>query len=357
VSDLASSPSNEYEQSSDPEPKGLCLITGATGFIGGRLAARLAQAGHPVRALARRSSDTSQLEQLDNVEIASGDLADASSLAKAAVGCELVFHCAALVSDWATVEEIKRINVVGTRSLLNACMAASVKRLIHISTTDVYGHPDTRGSVDESYTSPTFSNWYAQSKLEAEAEVRRAGEQGLEAVILRPATVYGPGSREVIGEIARAIRSRNMLLVDRGRADAGLCYVENLIDALLIASRHESAPGQVFNISDGLTTTWRELVDDLAAGLGAPRVRWSLPYGAAAALGLLMEHGYRLLRRTTGLSAPPLLSRQAVQVLGRNQSFSNRKAGDLLGWEPRIGYRAGLEETLDWLRTSYLQPT
>jgi nucleoside-diphosphate-sugar epimerase len=74
----------------------------------------------------------------------------------------------------------------------------------------------------------------------------------------------------------------------------------------------------------------------------------------ASAVGFSLEHGYRLLRRTTGLSAPPLLSRQAVQVLGLNQDFSNRRAREMLGWEPRVDYPAGLEATLAWLRSEYL---
>jgi nucleoside-diphosphate-sugar epimerase len=331
----------------------LCLITGASGFIGGRLARRLAQDGYSVRCLVRESSDTTALEAL-GVELARGDLTDAPSLARAVEHCRYVFHCGALVSDWATKDEIIRINVAGTRSLLGASAAAAVQRFVHVSTTDVYGYPDAP-ATDERYVSTRFRNWYAQSKRDAEAEVRRAErERALEAVILRPATVYGPGSVEVVGEIARAIRARNMLLIDRGRAIAGLCYVDNLIDAALLALRSDAAPGQAFNLSDALDVTWRQFTDDLAAGLGSPRVRLSMPYWLASSIGLSLEHGYRLLRRTTGLTAPPLLSRQAVQVLGKNQDFSNRKARETLGWSPRVGYRDGLEATLAWLR-AYLE--
>src|SRR5204862_4759311 len=188
--------------------------------------------------------------------------------------------------------------------------------------------------------------WYARSKLEAEAEVRRAERaQGLDAVVLRPATVYGPRSTEVVGAIARAIRCGRMLLVGGGGAVAGLCYVDNLVDAALLALGHESAPGRTFNVSDGLDVTWRQFTDDLARGLGCPPVRRSLPYPVASALGLALEHGYRLLRRTTGLTTPPLLSRQAVDVLGRDQSFSARRAREVLGWAPRVGYEAGLGAT------------
>ena len=337
----------------DSSREDVCLVTGASGFIGGRLATRLVKEGYAVRCLVRASSDTSLLEKLD-VQIAVGDLASRPSLARAVEGCDYVFHCGALVSDWATRKEISRTNVAGTRSLLDASVDASVQRFIHFSTTDVYGYPDG-AAIDESYTPTRFRNWYAQTKLDAEAEVRRVAQSGaLEAVILRPATVYGPGSTDVVGEIARAIRGRNMLLVDGGRAVAGLCYVDNLMDAALLALQHDAAPGHAFNVSDGLGVTWKEFTDGLAEGLGCARVRWSVPYWMAHGIGFSLEHGYRLLRRTTGLNAPPLLSRQAVQVLGNNQDFSNRKARETLGWEPRVGYPAGLEATVAWLRTDYL---
>ncbi|MFI4989336.1 MAG: aminotransferase class III-fold pyridoxal phosphate-dependent enzyme [Solirubrobacterales bacterium] len=335
----------------------VCLVTGASGFIGGRLAKRLVAEGYQVRCLVRAASDTSQLERL-GVELAVGDLNSERSLTRAVEGCNYVFHCGALVSDWATTQEITQTNVQGTRSLLEASAGASVERFIHFSTTDVYGHPSANGAAtEETYSASGFSNWYAQSKLLAEAEVRRAeAERSLDAVILRPATVYGPGSRDVVGEIARAIRGRNMLLVGGGRAIAGLCYVDNLIDAAVLALDHEAAPGQAFNVSDGLDVTWRQFTDGLAEGLGYAKVRWSLPYWMASGVGFSLEHGYRLLRRTTGVSAPPLLSRQAVQVLGRNQDFSNRRARETLGWEPRVDYAAGLDATLAWLRSEYLQP-
>jgi nucleoside-diphosphate-sugar epimerase len=337
----------------DPSRDSVCLVTGATGFIGGHLAQRLVEEGYQVRCLARATSDTSLLDELD-VEIAMGDLTNPSSLAHVAKGCRYVFHCGALVSDWATAKEIESINVAGTRNLLEASVGASVERFIQFSTTDVYGYPGGP-AIDESYEPTRFRNWYAQTKLAAEAEVRRVEKaHALEAVILRPATVYGPRSTEVVGGIARAMRDGNMLLVDRGRAVAGLCFVDNLIDAALLALRHDAAPGNAFNASDGLDITWKQFTDGLAEGLGCSQVRWSLPYWMANGIGFTLEHGYRFLRKTTRLRTPPLLSRQAVHVLGKNQDFSNRKARELLGWQPRVDYAAGLAATLDWLKAEHL---
>jgi nucleoside-diphosphate-sugar epimerase len=327
----------------------LCLVTGATGFIGGAVARRLIAEGYRVRCLVRASSDTTALRELD-VELVVGDLTSAGTVASAAAGCCFLLHCAALVSDWASIDEIRKVNVVGTRSVVDAAAAASVERLVHVSTTDVYGHPGGLG-VDESHPQTRFGNWYSATKRAAEAEVRGGA---VAYVVLRPATVYGPGAEAVVGEMARAMRARQMLLIDGGRAVAGLSYVENVVDAAVLALGAETAVGQAYNVTDGLDVTWRRFLDDLADALGCAPPRMSMPYWVANGIGFALEQGYRLLRGITGLRTRPLLSRQAVQVLGRNQDFSNRKAREELGWEPRVSYQEGLEATVAWLRDSGL---
>jgi nucleoside-diphosphate-sugar epimerase len=335
---------------SSPARAGSCLITGASGFIGGHLAARLVRDGWQVRCLVRPTSDTSQLDGLD-AEIIRGDLNDAVSLIRAVDGCRVVFHCGALVSDWALVDEIARVNVRGTEKMAAAAVSGSVERFVHFSTTDVYGNR-THERIDESYRPDRFSNWYAQTKLDAESTIWRAREHhGLPAVILRPATVYGPRSQEIVGEIADALRKGNMLLIDGGRAVAGLVYIENLVDAAVLAAGHTAATGHAFNVTDGLEVTWRRFTDDLARGLGCPPARWSVPYAVANALALPLEQGYRLLHATTGIKTRPLLSRQAVHVLGNNQRFSNDKIRTVLGWTPQTSYADGLVTTLAWLRS------
>jgi len=334
----------------DVSQDNVCLVTGASGFIGGHLVRRLVRDGYQVRCLVRASSDVSALSALD-VELVTGDLTAPDSLLRAAEGCRYVLHCGALVSDWATAEEVRAANVDGTRNLLEVCRRASVTRVVHLSSTDVYGYPGGV-EVDERFVASGFRNWYAQTKRDAEGEVQRAGAAGdLETVVLRPATVYGPGSREVVLEIARALRGRHMLLIDQGRSVAGLCFIDNLIDAAVIALTHEAAVGQAFNVSDGVDVRWRQFADDLARGLGCARPRLSVPYRLAEGLGMSLEYGYRLLRSRTGLTTRPLVSRQAVHVMGTDQSFSNRKARSVLGWEPRVDYAAGLAATVDWLRS------
>jgi nucleoside-diphosphate-sugar epimerase len=240
--------------------------------------------------------------------------------------------------------------------VLEASIAASAERFVHISTTDVYGYPGRPG-IDEAHAPTGFSNWYSETKRAAEAEVHGVQRaRGLNAVILRPATVYGPRSEDVVGDMARAIRARQMLLIDGGRAIAGLLYVDNLADAAVLALRNDAALGEAFNLTDELDVTWKRFLGDMAEGLGCPEPRWSVPYAVAFAAAFTLEHGYRLLRKTAKVKTRPLLSRQAVHVLGRDQDFSSRKARETLGWVPRVSYEDGLAATIEWLRAEYLNP-
>ncbi len=339
------------------------LLTGATGFIGGRLVPALLGAGHRVRCLVRSSSDTRALEALagsgsgsgSGVELHVGDLTDPGALTGAVAGCELVIHSAAMVSDWGTVAEIRAANATASAALGRAAARAGVRRFLHLSTTDVYGNPGVRG-VSEEYVGSGFANWYSQTKREAEAALWQVGaDSAMELVMLRPATVYGPGSVDVVGEMATALRGGYLPLIGGGRAVAGLVYVDNVVDAVLIAlaAPAAGATGEVFNVSDELDVTWREFLGDLASGLGCHPPRIRLAPRLALGLGVGLEEGYRGLRRLTGVTLAPLLSRQAVQVLAVDQDFSSAKLRSVLGWSPRVGYAAGLAATLDWLRDDF----
>ena len=336
------------------------LLTGASGFVGGHLAARLVAEGRHVRCLVRSSSDTTALRALSSandrcgVELRFGDLTDSDSLRRATDGCAQVVHCAAMVSDWGTVREIRAANVTGTRDLAAAAALAGVRRFVQISTTDVYGYPGTSG-VTEDHAFDGFANWYSQTKREAEAALKViAGASELEIVFLRPASVYGAGGTEVVGEMTRALRGRYLPMVAGGRAAAGLVHVQNLVDAVLLALSRPEAAGESFNVVDGLHVTWGQFLGDIGAGLGYPPPWIKLNYRVAFGVAVGLEQSYRALRRMTGLRTPPLLTRAAVQILGVDQDFSNAKLRSVLGWEPRVDYQQGLAATVAWLRDEYL---
>jgi len=270
------------------------LVTGATGFVGSHLVERLLADGREVRCLVRRTSALGFLEGKD-VELCLGDLAEVDRVERATEGVDTVFHCAALVRDFGRRGEFAMANVQGVSNLLEAACRKRVRRFVHLSTNDFYGRQNRLGVTEDTRPAPIpFA--YSVTKREGEALVQQAhAERGLETVVLRPPTIYGPRAVSLILEIADLILRGDMVLVDHGAARAGLCYVTNLVDAMVLAAAAPAAAGQAYNVSDGSSATWKEFVDALSDLLGRPRVRRSMPYGLAYPASVAMEALWALL--------------------------------------------------------------
>lgn len=320
------------------------LVTGASGFIGGHLTRRLTEHGHRVRVLVREGSDRSAFAGVD-VEVAVGDLNDRESLRRATSGVRHVYNCAGLSADWGPWEEFRRVNVDGSRNLVEAAHhAGTVERLVHLSTTDVYGYPVT--PCDESAEPKDIGLPYNRSKLLGERAVRQAAERtGLPVTVVRPVSVYGPRSKDFVIEIATLLLSRQMVYVRGGAVPAGLVYVGNLVDGMIAACTSETAVGKAYNMRDPDPTTWREYVEALARGLGVRPPAFSLPTPVARGVATVSERLYGAL----GIKSRPVLTRHAVHLFDRDQSYAIDRARDDFGFKSEVGFEEGIALTLAWL--------
>ncbi|MBI4729434.1 MAG: diguanylate cyclase [Acidobacteria bacterium] len=247
------------------------LVTGATGFIGGSVAERLRFEGWDVRALVRPATDATALVAL-GVEVARGDLGDRESLEAACRQVEVVYHVGALVTDWAPRREFVAVNVEGARALAEAAARAGVSRFVHVSTTDVYGFPD-RDDLDEDAPMRKRGWGYPDSKIEGEAAVRAvAARARMPLTVVRPATVFGPRSKDFVVEMGDLLRSGSLPLVDRGRALAGFGYGPNLAAGIVLAGAVAPAAGRTYNLHDSTGKSWADYTTALAGGIGARRL-------------------------------------------------------------------------------------
>ncbi|MFD3374080.1 aminotransferase class I/II-fold pyridoxal phosphate-dependent enzyme [Streptomyces sp. NPDC058697] len=338
--------------SPEPEPEPLrdvgagadVLVTGASGFIGGHLTRRLAERGHRVRVLVREGSDRSAFEGVD-VEVVIGELGDPASLRRATAGVRHVYNCAGMSADWGPWEEFRRINVDGSRNLVEAAHhAGTVERLLHLSTTDVYGYPVA--PCDESAEPKDIGLPYNRSKVLGERAVRQAAERtGLPVTVVRPVSVYGPRSKDFVIEIATLLLSRQMVYIRGGAVPAGLIYVGNLVDGMIAACTSDAAVGKAYNMRDPDPTTWREYVEALARGLGVKPPAFSLPTPVARGVAAVSEKLYGALR----VKSRPVLTRHAVHLFDRDQSYAIDRARDDFGFKSEVGFETGVELTLAWL--------
>jgi nucleoside-diphosphate-sugar epimerase len=320
------------------------LVTGASGFLGGRLVQMLAADGSPVRILARRGAGLRHLAGLP-VEVVEGSLADAGALAAAVHGITHIYHCAACSTDWAPEGVFFAANVEGVRNLLGAAAGAgSLQRFLHVSTTDVYGYPCS--PCDESHPTVDAGLPYNRTKRLGEEcvwEARR--NSGLPVTVVRPATIFGPRGGAFTVDIARHIRQGSMAVIDGGRSPGGFCYVDNVARAMMLAATAPQAEGQVYNIADGNGITWREYVDAMADAMGKRRPVLDLPSAVALPLARSLEACHRTLR----LPGRPLLTRHAVYLLSRNQEYPSGRARRELGFAPEVGFEEGVARAAEWL--------
>lgn len=319
------------------------LVTGSSGFLGSHLVETLVARGENVRALVRPNSKKAQLKSL-GVELAYGDLNDIQSLREAMQDIERVYHCAALATDWGTWEMFRCANVTGVSNLLEASLEADISKFIHVSSTDVYGHPDYSADEDAPYR---MRGWpYGDTKIESERRVwMYYSQHGLPATIVRPVSIYGPRSPTLVLEIVELLKSGRMVHIGKSDKPAGLTYVTNVVDVLLLAADNENSVGQAYNACDGSNITWRQYVDRLAEIVGVSSPRVVIPYRLAYRTGWAMEKIYSTMR----IKTRPLLTRMAVELFGTNQGFSIDKARRELGYEPKVDFEEGMRRVEVWL--------
>lgn len=323
------------------------LVTGASGFLGGRLAQVLAEQGEPVTVLARKSSDLRHLDGLAGLRVVRGGLTDTDAVREATRGATHIFHCAAASTDWARPEVFQESNVRGTETLLAAALEVpGLQRFVHVSTTDVYGYPVV--PCAEAGAMRDVGLPYNRTKILGEKAVWRAAEQdGLLVTVVRPATIYGPRGKAFVTDIAEFLRKGQMAYIAGGRATGGFLYVDNAVDAMLAAARSETALGQVYNLSDGSGANWQDYVGGLADGLGCRRPWINLPYRAAMAVAGAMEATWSLVKVMPGR---PILTRHAVYLLGRDQEYPADKARAELGFRPRVSLAEGIARSVEWVK-------
>ncbi len=323
---------------------GPVLVTGATGFIGRRLAARLVAAGIPTRALVL-PGDPVPPAWGSGVGVVTGDIRDPDAVAAAVAGCHTVFHLAAHVGDWGPERVFQQVTVEGTRHLL-AAAEATCSRVVLTSSVVVYGHHLGRERCHEGVAMGRPYGPYSRAKQDQERlalEWARAGR--CDVRVVRPSNVYGPGSGPWVIGVTGVLKTGKPSLIGGGGQNAGLAHVDNVVDILLRAAGHRASSGDVFNACDELPVTWSRYFGDLAGLVGAPAPR-SVPGWLAWPLAWTMETGGRALR----LASRPLLTREAVHLVSADHDVPAFRARDQLGHRPMMGYAEALTEIGDSLR-------
>lgn len=336
----------------DPSADARLLVTGATGFIGSRLAMHAHRVGFDVLATGRVELDVEH-ERLDelrsaNVRIEPGLLQDGEFVKRIVAGRNVVIHLAAAQHEAEMSDAYFRsINVDAVRILLDTCKDAHISRFVYGSTMGVYGQGANDALDEQTATAP--DNIYTHTKLEAEGLAQSYAEF-FETCIVRICEAYGPGDFRLL-KLFRAIDRGRFFMIGRGDNRRQCIHINDLIRALLLAALHPDAAGEVFIAAGRDPMTTNDMVRDIANALGRPVPRGRAPLWPFAAASSVLETILPPLR-----IQPPLHSRR-LDFFRKSFVFSTAKAQRVLGFTPEIDFLTGAADAVRWYRArGYLQP-
>lgn len=322
------------------------LITGASGFIGGALTRQLVARGARVRAVVRSTSSIDHLN-LPGVEIVIAEPTIPGSIDPFVPGCDVVVNAAGTVSGSAQAQWA--INLEGARNVAAAAIEAGVPRVVHVSSAGVYGFR-TPGDVDEDSPLDPGPMPYGASKAAGERAVRElaAAASGTRVSVIRPALVYGPGSRVWTRGLFRWARRRPTIFLGDGSGWAPMVHVDDVVELITVLASHDGAVGQVFNCAADPVPTWRDVLSGYAGLAG--RSGWlGVPVAPVRTIS-------RVLARLAPSGTPAAELPGLIDFLTGRRRFRVDKAADLLGWRPRVTLEEGLASCVPYLTEQGLLP-
>jgi nucleoside-diphosphate-sugar epimerase len=326
------------------------LVTGGNGFLGRHVVKALRERGESVRVLALRSEDTSSLES-QGAEVYRGDIRDPVAVRRAMTGVEGVLHLAGMMGLWRPMEEYREVNVTGTENVCRAALAEGA-RVVHVSSWTVYGM-GLGEPVREDRPLRPLREPYAMTKAEGDVLVQRMiAENQLPAVIIRPGTIFGPGSALNFGRIADRLRAGRWIIVGSGRNALPLVYVSDVVRGLLLALDQPRALGEAYNIGNDLPLSQREFLSVLAREIGATPPRLRIPYRVLYTVASLAERYAELTRS----KREPIVTRHGVNLFGTDNRHAIDKAGRELGYTPQVPLTEGIRLAAAWYEQAASAP-
>lgn len=313
------------------------FVTGGSGFVGRHLIRALVRRGDSVLALARSENAQKTVAGLGAQPVAA-DLLDLS--ADPLRGCDLVFHSAAAVDEWGRREWFQKVNVDGTRHMLDVAQAAGVQRFVHIGTEAAYAVGPPLVNLDESHPLPPNPlPRYPATKNAAEKLVLAFNSNAMQTVAIRPRLIWGPDDTSVLPDLVERVKRGQFAWVGGGRYLTSSCHVANVVHGALLAAE-KGRGGEAYFLTDGEPVPFRDFMSALLATRGADPGDRSIPLPIAK----LLARSCEFLWEHLPLPGNPPMTRMAIVLGCQEVTVSDAKARRELGYSPVISREAGLAE-------------
>lgn len=326
------------------------LVTGGNGFVGRHIVSALQERGDNVRVLVLEEEDSRWLDQR-GVTVYRGDVRRQDTLVAPMRGVDRVLHLAAMMDVWRPIEDYQAVNVIGTVNVCQAALNAGVRRLVHMSSSSVYGL-NLGFPAHEDFPLAAFPDPYPITKAAGDRAVQRMiVDDRLPAVIIRPDQIFGPGDHLHFGKMASRLRAGKGIIVGSGENVVPFVYVTDAVQGLLLALDHEHAVGHAYNITNDRPLTQEHLLHAIAHEVGGEPPRVRVPYRALYAAGYIAE---RFAARTCS-SRRPTVTRLGAAFFGTDNRYAIHKARRELGYTPRVDLYDGVRLAAGWYRQCLLQ--
>jgi nucleoside-diphosphate-sugar epimerase len=317
------------------------LVTGATGFIGGKVIDLLLKHEHEVVALVRSTSNTELLPK--EVEIREADLFDSPSLEKAVQDIDAVYHFAAYFNFYPSDEDLMfKVNVEGTKNLMTACVGTQVQRFIYCSSTEAMGPIRYPPGTEDTELRPDFS--YGESKILAENAIREISKDtNLAHIIIRPTGVMGEGDLYVMFEVAKELYEGKVFALPSDLNSKFMyTHIDDVASGFFAALTPVSALNNTFILCPDEAITWGEFLDIMTERLGVKPPRLRVP-GSFAKFGMMLLSPFKNRRKTSFF-----WHGKSVDMMHSDRVYSNEKAKRILNWSPKVTMIEGFQRAVDW---------
>ncbi len=312
------------------------LVTGAGGFVGYELVKNLRAKNIEVKALIRNKAQTEKLEKL-GAQVVIGDIKNKDQMLNAVKGVEKIFHIAALFRQAGLPDsEYYKVNLEGTRNLLDAAVENSIKHFIHCSTVGVHGNVEHPPADENTPFGP--GDIYQVTKLEGEKLVLKyAKEKKLNARVIRPAMIYGPNDSRMF-KLFKMVASKKFFYVGKGNALVHFVDVRDLAEAFYLAGQKEDINGEVFIVAGESPKSLKEVTQKIAEIYKVDKPWLHLPVVPMQWLGVICE------TVCTPFKINPPIFKRRVDFFTKNRSFNSEKAKRILGYKTSQPFEQELEE-------------
>lgn len=335
------------KQAAKDKEKLKALVTGANGFVGSHLVEGLLSRGYQVTCLVRKTSNLRWLSGL-NVKYAYGEISEKESLRNVLKEIDFVFHVAGLTKKYSCLakskEEYFKVNYQGTKNLIEVCAEDNpqIRRFVYISSQAAVGPGKDEQPLDETSPCNPITD-YGKSKLEGEKIVLEYSSK-LPVTIIRPTALYGPRDPDFL-VIFEIVNKRFKTLLGKGESYVSLCYIEDIIDGIILAAENPKAIGQIYFIADDQIYPRREIPEIIAKVLNKKAINLRIPNALLFAVAFVSENIFRLLGK------PALLNVQKVREISQKYWLCDvSKAKRELGFSPKYKLEEGARKTARWYK-------